>query len=90
MNGVYRSAEALQVAPSVGSLTVQHSSSYMVMNLNATVTHKPWHATWYVTNLLNRQEILAPPSQPNEVGNLTNDFIVNPPRELGVRIGYSF
>ncbi len=37
VNGVYRSAEALQVAPSVGSLTVQHSSSYTVMNLSATV-----------------------------------------------------
>lgn len=90
VNGVYRSAEALQVAPSVGSLTVQHSSSYTVMNLSATVTHKPWHATCSVTNVLNRQEILAPPSQPNQVDNLTNEYIVNPPREIGLRIGYSF
>ncbi len=43
-----------------------------------------------MTNVLNRQEILAPPSQPNEVDNLTNEYIVNPPRELGLRVGYSF
>ena len=89
-NGVYRDAVALQVAPSVGTTTIQHSSSYAVMNLNVTLSHKPWRATLYVTNVFDKQEILAPPSQPNQLGNLTNDFLVNPPRETGIRVGYAF
>jgi outer membrane receptor protein involved in Fe transport len=44
----------------------------------------------YVTNLFDKQEILAPPSQPNQFDNLTNDFLVNPPRTIGLRVAYSF
>lgn len=90
LNGVYRSAEALQVAPSVGTTTVQHTSSYQVINVSAAVYHDAWTTTLYVTNLFDKEEILAPPSQPNELGNLTNDFLVNPPREIGIRVGYGF
>ena len=89
-NGVYRSAVALQVAPSVGGTTIQHSSTFEIMNFNAALNHKPWRATLYVTNVFDKQEILAPPSQPNQVDNLTNDYLVNPPREVGVRVSYSF
>jgi outer membrane receptor protein involved in Fe transport len=89
-NATYRSAVALQVAPTLGSTTVQHSSSYEIMNLNAALNHKPWRATVYVTNVFNKEEILAPPSQPNQVDNLTNDYLVNPPREIGFRMSYSF
>lgn len=89
-NGVYRSAVALQLAPSVGTTTIQRSSTYQVMNLNATLNHRPWHVTFYVLNVFDKQEILSPPSQPNQLGNLTNDFLVNPPRELGIRMGYAF
>lgn len=89
-NGVYRSAVALQVAPTLGSTTVQHSSSYETMNLAAALSRESWRFTLYVTNVFDKQEILAPPSQPNQVDNLTNDYLVNPPREIGVRVGYSF
>jgi iron complex outermembrane recepter protein len=89
-NGVYRSATALQLAPSVGTTTIQHSSTYEIMNFNATLTHKPWHATFYVTNVFDKEEILSPPSQPNQLDDLTNDFLVNPPREMGLRVGYVF
>jgi outer membrane receptor protein involved in Fe transport len=89
-NGVYRSAVALQVAPSVGTTTIQHSSTYEIMNFNATLTHNAWRATLYVTNLFDKEEILSPPSQPNQLNNLTDDYLVNPPREIGIRLGYSF
>ena len=72
VNGVYRSATSLQVAPSVGSTSVQHSSSFSVMNINCALTHESWRGTIYMTNLLDKQEILSPPSQPNELANLTN------------------
>jgi iron complex outermembrane receptor protein len=90
VNGVYRSAMALQVAPSVGGTTIQHSSTFEIMNLNAVLNHKPWRGTLYVRNVFDKQEILAQPSQPNQVENLTNDYLVNPPREIGVRVGYFF
>jgi len=89
-NGVYRSAVALQVAPSVGTNYIQHSSSYGIVNFNSTLTHGPWRTTFYVTNVFNKQEILAPPSQPNQLGNLTDDYIVNTPREVGVRLTWGF
>ena len=89
-NAVYRSAAALQVAPSVGTTTIQHSSTYEIMNFSAAVTHASWRATLYVTNLFDKEEILAPPSQPNQFQNLTNDYLVNPPRTIGLRVGYSF
>jgi iron complex outermembrane receptor protein len=43
-----------------------------------------------VTNLFDKEEILSPPSQPNQLNNLTDDYLVNPPREIGIRLGYSF
>jgi iron complex outermembrane recepter protein len=78
------------VAPTLGSTTVQHSSSYEIMNLTAALSHESWRFTLFVTNVFDKQEILSPPSQPNQVNNLTNDYLVNPPREIGVRVGYSF
>ena len=89
-NGVYRSATALQLAPSVGTTTIQHSSTYEIMNFNIALSHAPWRATLYVSNVFDKEEILAPPSQPNQLDNLTNDFLVNPPREFGLRLGYTF
>ncbi|MBV8341171.1 MAG: TonB-dependent receptor [Gammaproteobacteria bacterium] len=89
-NSVYRSAVALAVAPGVGGTPIQHSSSYQITNLNFVLNHAPWRGTLYVTNLFDKEEILAPPSQPNQLDNLTNDFLVNPPRETGIRLSYSF
>ena len=90
VNGVLRSAVALQVAPVVGTSTVQYSSSYEIMNLNVALVHQHWRTTFYVTNVFDKQEILAQPSQPNQINNLTNDYLVNTPRVIGLRLGYSF
>jgi hypothetical protein len=49
--------------------------------------------TGYVTNLLDKQEVLVPPNQgtpANDLGMLANDYVVNPPREIGLRLAYSF
>jgi hypothetical protein len=40
--------------------------------------------------VFDKQEILAPPSQPNQFDNLTNDYLVNQPRTIGLRVAYSF
>jgi outer membrane receptor protein involved in Fe transport len=93
LNGVYRSAVKMQLAPTLGSATVLQSSSYGILNASAAVTHQAWRYTAYVTNLLDKEEILVPPNQgtpANDLGMLANDYVINPPREIGVRIGYTF
>jgi len=92
-NGVYRSAVKMQLAPTLGSASVQQSSSYEIFNLSATVTHAAWHTTLYATNLFDREQVLVPPPQAgaaNDFNGLANDELVNPPRQIGVRIGYKF
>jgi iron complex outermembrane recepter protein len=93
LNGVYRSAVKMQLAPTLGSATVLQSSSYGIVNASAAVSHQAWRVTGYVTNLLDKQEVLVPPNQgtpANDLGMLANDYVVNPPREIGLRLAYSF
>ena len=90
LNGTYRSAVLLGLASAEGNTPVQRSSSYAIANFSAAVNHKSWRAVWYVTNLLDKQEILVPPFNPGQVGDLTNDYVVNRPREIGLRIAYTF
>jgi outer membrane receptor protein involved in Fe transport len=61
-----------------------------MLNLSAALSRKAWRATFYVTNVADRQNILVPPTQFNELGKLTNDYVVSPPREFGLRLAYSF
>src|SRR5579863_10337211 len=89
-SGVYRSAVPMQLTPSLGVTTVQYSSTYEIMNFSAALTHKPWRGTLYITNVFDKQNILVPPTQFNELGKLTNDYVVSPPREIGLRLAYSF
>jgi hypothetical protein len=93
LNGSYRSSETMSLAPVLGSTTVQQNSSYEVVNLSATVNHKPWRYTAYVTNVLNRESVLVPPPQAAAGQNfygLADDSLVNPPRVIGIRVGYTF
>jgi iron complex outermembrane recepter protein len=93
LNGVYRSAVKMQLAPTLGSASVLQSSSYGILNASAAVSHQPWRGTLYVTNLTDKQEVLVPPNQgtpDNNLGGLANDYVVNPPREVGLRLSYTF
>jgi iron complex outermembrane receptor protein len=92
-NGVYRSKETMSLSPVLGSATVQQSSSYEIFNVSAMLKHDHLHYGAYVTNLLNRQEILVPPAQAaagQNFFNLADDALVNPPRVIGLRVGYTF
>ena len=89
-NYVYRSGAPMQLTPTLGVTTVQYSGTYDMVNFNAALNHGPWRTTLYVTNLFDRQNILVPPTQFNELGNLTNDYLVSVPREVGVRLSYTY
>ena len=89
LNGVYRTAVKMQRAPTLGAATVEESTSYGILNASATVNHNPWRYTAYVTNLLDKQEILVPPTQVsagNNFSKLADDYVVNPPRQIGLRV----
>jgi iron complex outermembrane recepter protein len=89
-NGVYRSRVPMQLSPTLGVTTVQYSSTYETMNLSGALTHQKWRVTLYMTNVFDKQNILVPPTQLNELGKLTNDYVVSPPRETGLRLAYTF
>jgi iron complex outermembrane recepter protein len=90
LNGTYHSVIKLGLAAAEGNTPVQQSSTYLIMNLSAALTHDPWRTTLYVTNLADKQEILVPPFNPNAFDDLTDDYIVNEPRMIGVRVAYMF
>ncbi|MDK4805792.1 MAG: TonB-dependent receptor [Novosphingobium aromaticivorans] len=90
LNGNYRTSMAMGLASSLGATTVRRSSDYTVLNATLELHHAAWSATIYAKNLVNSQYILVPPTQMNEFENLTNQYTVNRPREIGLRVGYAF
>lgn len=90
LNGTYHSVVKLGLAAAESNTPVQQSSTYLITNLSAALTHDSWRTTLYVTNLADKQEILVPPYNPNAFDDLTNDYIVNEPRVIGVRVAYIF
>jgi len=90
LNGNYRSTVAMGLASSLGTTSVQRSTDYAVVNASAEIRHGAWRATIYAKNLINSQWVLVPPTQMNELNNLTNEYTVNRPREVGLRLGYTF
>jgi len=90
LNGSYRSSMAMGLASSLGTTTVERSTDYAIVNASVEIRHGQWHATLYAKNLINSQWVFVPPPQINELGNLTNEYTVNRPREVGLRLGYVF
>jgi outer membrane receptor protein involved in Fe transport len=89
LNGNYHSSILFNLAATQGAPD-QRSSSYEIMNFTAAVNHDAWRWAAYVNNLADRQNVMAPPNQPNFLNGLSNDTLVSRPREIGVRIGYTF
>jgi hypothetical protein len=91
INGTYRTKVIYNVVPVAGSSsTGAISSSYQVFNFFSSIEHGPLRLTGYITNIFDRQEILKPPGNPGRLGGLVNDYLVNRPLEVGMRVGYSF
>jgi len=92
LNDTDRSGEYLGTFPLsiFGQTGPEHVSGMNLVNASATVTHEAWRLGLYVTNLADRRIILAPPYQLNRVDNLTDDATINRPREVDLRLRYSF
>jgi len=85
LNETYRSQVPLFL-----SAVPQVSPAFGLLNFSATVTHKPWRLLGYVTNLADKRALLAPPATPGRLDNLSNNYIINRPRETGLRLFYTF
>lgn len=82
LSGSYHSMVDLALTNAEGTTSIPQSSSYLVMNASVALSRDPWQTTFYVTNIADKQEILAPPTLVGALGNLTNDYVVNPPESL--------
>jgi hypothetical protein len=89
LNGVYRSTVPLFLSPPYNTY---YSQAYGIVNLSAMVVHKPWRVGFYSTNLLDKRAILAPyiPNPYDNGGGLIEDNTYNPPREVGIKVAYTF
>jgi outer membrane receptor protein involved in Fe transport len=89
LNGTYRSTVPLFLTPPNSQY---HSQAYGLANLSATVTHNPWHTGLFVTNLFDKRANLSPfvPNVFTNGGGLIQNNVYNLPREVGIKIGYSF
>ncbi|HEX3848088.1 MAG TPA: TonB-dependent receptor, partial [Steroidobacteraceae bacterium] len=92
LNDTYRSGMYLGTFPLavLGQTAPQQAPSMSIANFSAAVTHADWRLGVYVTNLTDKRVIQAPPYEPNRVGHLTDDAIINEPRRIDLRLGYSF
>ena len=90
LNGTYHGVVKLGLAQGESNTPVQQSSTYLILNFSAALSHDPWRAVLYITNLADKQEILVPPYNPDQFDDLTNDTIVNEPRVIGFRLAYMF
>ncbi len=89
LNGTYQSTVPMALTP---PLSQYYSEANALANLSATVTHNSVHTGIYVTNLFNKRADLGPflPRTFTDGGGLIQNNTYNPPREVGVRVGYSF
>lgn len=93
LNDTYRSGMYLSTFPYYGSSAPLHVSGMNTANASASVSHGPWRLGAYLTNVTDKRVILAPgvlgPPQAY-VNYLSTENTINPPREIAVRLGYSF
>lgn len=76
--------------------TVIYSQSplpaYSIGNLSAAISHHPYELTLYATNVADKRAVLGlnDISIPPIVGALARFDVINRPREVGLRVKYSF
>jgi outer membrane receptor protein involved in Fe transport len=97
LNVTYRTEVALYLASHAKSGAFQNQQDYItppfgLVNLAAAITHQRWRWGLYATNLFDRRVVLVPPVVLPVLidGPLATTELINPPREVGLRVGYAF
>jgi iron complex outermembrane receptor protein len=92
LNGTYRDRAPLKFPTSTTAAV--SSSPFGIVNGSAMVTHGSWRYGVYGTNLADRRAVLESAlvySQfTPDVGRLIYPSVINRPREVGIRLSYSF
>jgi iron complex outermembrane recepter protein len=89
LNETYSGKEWLSTFPVLGEAP-QQSEAVQLVNLSASVRHQAWRVGVYATNLLDRRVILVPGLQDPATNGLDQSDIINQPREIFLKLGYSF
>lgn len=65
---------------------------YTLGNLSLAIKHRPYELMGYVTNIADRRAVIGfqPYATPPTVGALADYDVINRPREIGLRVRYSF
>jgi len=84
LNDTYRGAMYLSTFPLIGQTSPLRISGMDIANVSASITHQSWRLGAYVTNVADKRTVQSPPAELNQVGNLTNDYVINPARQIGL------
>ena len=73
-------------------MALYQSQAYGLMNLSTTLTHKPWRVglVFHEPSGQTRHFGSVRPELFTNGGGLIQDNTYNPPREIGIKIGYTF
>jgi iron complex outermembrane receptor protein len=89
LNETYSGKEWLSTFPVLGEAP-QQSEAVQLVNLSASVRHQAWRVGLYATNLLDRRVILVPGLPDPSTNGLDQSDVINQPREIFLKLGYSF
>jgi iron complex outermembrane recepter protein len=90
LNDTYRSVVPLTTFPNAYGGGVTATRGLNLVNLSASLQHAPWRAGLYITNLADKRAIQVPGGQPTQIEGLANDATITRPREIQLRLRYSF
>jgi outer membrane receptor protein involved in Fe transport len=60
------------------------------LNASLALSRDSWLVGLYATNLTNERVLLSPGNPDPSTGNLSTSSLINQPREVSLRLNYSF
>jgi outer membrane receptor protein involved in Fe transport len=88
LNDTYRTGMLLSTFPTE-NVPPQQNAAMNLVNLSAAVLHAPWHLGAYLTNLTDTRVVQGSPFAP-PADAIGHGYPINHPREVDLRLGYSF
>ena len=89
LNDTYRSAMPLTTFATIGTPATE-VSGMSIANASVAVSHASWRMGVYLTNLLDKRVVLSPGETVPFIRDLNFYEIINRPREIDLRLSYSF
>lgn len=89
LNDTYRSKVLLSNFGILGNQALE-SEPMNIVNASVAVSNDSWLVGLYATNLTNERVLLSPGNLDPATNNLSTQTLINQPRELFVRVRYSF